>query len=268
MPIDRILLFDEHGTPTFRDDRESDYFVGVGVSSNLVYWDRIINECRSLFGLDNSRPVKNRNLGLSRINTISSLLLTLPITWVVIVLDLSNEDLIRVINLYNEYGNELRRHHRGIRGRPVAQILYQQIINHVIFESIQRDIELNPIDTNFNIYIDNWSIPINDRTTMIDLMRSSMEARTNEITTSYFPNASVTINNYELLIEDSHKKRFIDIITSVASRAFFPESDERYSSQVDTIITSNQSIFYEDITSTTTEFLIDFMNRTARGEIE
>lgn len=269
MPEEIIILFDEHGTPTFRPDRESRFFIGVGLTYKVRDQDNIYTASDSLFGLSNIRSVKNRQLGLSRINRIGTLLTSLPIAWTIILLDLSNPDLQRVVNLYEEYGNLLRNQHRGVGERPVAQILYQQVLDHVLFTAIQKSIEHNPNNSNFSIFLDNWSFSPDDLGIALDLNRESMERRSNEVVEQFFNNVTISLDNFDILVTDSDKKRYVDVIASVTSRAYLPSSDKRYSAHIDSILKNENysQIYIEDITQTTIDFLTMMMDQTARGKI-
>lgn len=267
MSEDLVILFDEHGTPTFRPDRESRFFIGAGLTYKAIDQNNIFSASNSLFGLSNNRPVKNLRLGLSRINQIGTLLTTLPIAWTVVLLDLSNSDLQRVANLYEEYSNLLRSQHRGVRERPVAQILYQQVLDHVLFSAIQNSVENNPVNTNFSIYLDNWSFSPEDLWIVIDLNRESLEQKSNDIVEQFF-NVKISLDNFDILVTDSDMKRYIDVIASVTSRAYLPSSDERFSSHIESLLNNedNPQIYVSDITQTTIAFLTMMMDLTARGK--
>lgn len=269
MPEEVIILFDEHGTPTFRPDRESTLFLGVGLTYKLSDENNIFTTSNQLFGLSNIRPVKNRQLSLSRVNHIGTLLTSLPVEWTIISLDLSNADLQRVVNLYEEYGNLLRDRHRGVRERPAAQILYTQVFNHVLFSAIHNHIEHNPHTLVFSVFIDNWSFSQNDRNIAIDINRDSMEQRTKEVVESFFENVTISLNNYVILITDSDRKRYIDVVASVTSRAYLPTTDSRFSDQINSLLrnSSQRHIYTDDITQITIDFLTTMMDQTARGNI-
>lgn len=260
------ILFDEHGTPTFRSDRESQHFLGVSVSYSKFEEEHIFQQGEDLFGLNNSQPLKNRQLRISRINKIGNLLISLPVTWIIMKLDLSDNNLQRVVNLYEKYGNIMRKNFRGVRERPVAQILYQQIINHSLFKTIQTAIEQYQVDTTFNIFLDNWAFSPTDVRTSLGLGRQSMERRSNEVVQKFF-DVTISVNDIVLLDTDSHRKRFIDVISSVTSRGFMLNTDPRYSNDIKMILNDpRNNIIIEDITSDTVRFLTEFMDKTARGQ--
>lgn len=266
MSIEKTILFDEHGTPTFRTDRESKFFIGVGVTLETINQDEIFSASEDLFGLKNSHPVKNRKLSISRINNIGTLLAQLPIYWTIILIDLSNEDLKRVVTLYEEYSNLLRTIHRGVRDRPIAQILYKQLVDHVLFSAIQNAIELDPKNTRFSIFLDNWAFSRDDLKIVLDLNRKSMEKHSNDVTNEIF-NVNVSLDDFEILVNDSTRKRFIDVVTSTTSRAYLDSSDGRYSGHIKSILNlkNNHWIYIDDITNVMIKFFVELMDQTARG---
>lgn len=259
----KLVLFDEHGTPTFRPDRERRYFVGVCASIMQTNWESIISECSTDFGINNIRPIKNRQISQSRINRIGNHLSALPITLSIISLDLANEDLQRIVTLYEKYSNQLREMHRGVGNRPINQILYTQVLVHALFMATQKEIENDSVDTTFNILIDNWSFSRADIQIAIDLNRSLIQQETNEILEIHFPNIQVEFNKFVLLDHDCSEKRFIDVITSAVSRAYISNSNERYSSYMSEIVnnSSNRKVFRQDITQITIKFLTFMMDR-------
>jgi len=264
MSEDLIILFDEHGTPTFREDRESQIFIGVGATFKASDREHIFDLSRALFGLDNNKPLKNRHLGITRINDIGSLITNLPITLMVTYLDLSNPDLQRIATLYEDYGNLLRDRHRGVSERPVSHILYKQVLDHSLFYSVQHAIEKNPVDSNIRIYLDDWSISPDDVHIVLDLNRESMELRSNEAVEQFF-NVKISLDNFKVLVNDCDNKRYIDVITSVSSRAFLDSSDDRYSETIKSIFFGNSDqIYVDDITTATSDLLTKVMDQTAR----
>ncbi len=97
-----IVLFDEYGTPTLRQDRESEFFIGVGAcyknSDELI----IFHQIEGLFGLRNKKPLKNNRISTERAIKISKELKQLPIFLVVVTIDLSNIDLIETVTEYQQ----------------------------------------------------------------------------------------------------------------------------------------------------------------------
>lgn len=78
-----IVLFDEHGTPTFGPKRETDWYLGVAVTYDLTDEKEILKTGSTLFGLFNRRPLKNWRISTGRAERTSDLVIELPIQTVV-----------------------------------------------------------------------------------------------------------------------------------------------------------------------------------------
>ena len=156
------ILFDEHGTPTFSSIRASDCFLGVSVNYHSSDEDEIFSACDAPFGLSNMRPVKNDKIGESRAIEIAVLLSLQPATVKVAYLDLADTTLQEVVKLYEEFGAVIREKERDAPPRKVAHILHDQLLYECLFGSICTAVEREPINSEFNIYIDNWPIPDDD----------------------------------------------------------------------------------------------------------
>ncbi|HEX3033888.1 MAG TPA: hypothetical protein VHT73_01990 [Thermodesulfobacteriota bacterium] len=243
-----IILFDEQGTPTFRPDRETDYFLGVAVSYELYNEKEIFNTCNRLFGLSNNRPLKNRQISNSRAEEISDLIIQLPIQAVVRSLSLSNHEFQQVMTLYEELGNLLRRKHRQIRERPLAQILHSNILDECIFNSMVNNMERYPSNSIFSAYIDDWSISRNDIKIYLEYRSQSIEDRVNSLFEKFNMDCRIVFSPISLLNEDSPKKRLIDVFTSAISRSFLRDNNERFSKVPLQKILTIENNQYEDFT--------------------
>jgi len=149
-----ILLFDEQGTPTLRPDRETDWFLGVAVTYDLANEKEIFSTCSKLFGLSNVRPLKNNRISNLRAERISTLVTELPIQTIISSVNLSNDEFQRVVTLYEELENMLRKKHRQIRERPIAQILHSQVLDECLFKSIMNYMERHLTSSAFSVHVD------------------------------------------------------------------------------------------------------------------
>lgn len=254
-----IVLFDEHGTPTF-DKKESDVFPGVAVAYNKNYEQILFEKCNDLFGLSNKNPLKNNDIKPSRALKIAKLLPELNIHIEVATINLCNTEFQGIVTLYENYGNLLREIHRGVRERPKSQIIHEEIESYAIFYIMTKYIEKNPSSSIFSVYLDSWSLPINDISISLDLASNSIENKLNEINKVFFPNVKICCDKFTLLVEDSSRKRFIDVVTSVISRKYKPKDHPKYldNSYFDSYINET------DITNDSIQFLKDCMDKTAR----
>lgn len=220
-----IILFDEHGTPTFRTDRESEYFIGLGVAYNIKDEDQIFEECKVLFGLTNKQPLKNSKIRISRANKIAELIGKLPIQYLCMTINLSDEEFQTTINTYEKFGDLIREIHREVGGRPISQILHSRLLGSCLSELLINYVENENTDCTFKIYIDNWEIMRDDIYIELEFQCISLKKMLN----SLFPEKSFSVMSIKLLDKDGFKKRFIDIITSIFSRFFLDIGNPKYS---------------------------------------
>ena len=229
VPANIVLLFDEQGTPTFRPDRETVSFLGIGVVYGLANEEHLFRECDQWFGLSNSRPLKNNKIRNSRAERISKLIANLPIQVTITSIDLSSEELQQVVGVYEELGNIMRAKHRKVRERPTPQILHSDILDYTLFESITRYIKNSTTNSSISVYIDDWSIPANDLEIALEMRSQSLEEKINDLFGEFVDNLAITVSPIVLLNQDSSRKRFVDVISSVVSRSFLKEDNPRFS---------------------------------------
>ena len=258
-----VVLFDEHATPTFGASRQKDYFVGVGVTYNLEDEKNIFSTCEKLFGLSNPTPLKNHKIGNSRAVEISKLLIKLPIQIIISKLNLTDKNFEERVKLYEELGSHMRPIHRNVSGRRIAHILHSRILDAALFESICHHLESVNKSSIFEIYIDNWSIPESDKDIVLKYTSESLEEQITELHNSFFPNISIITKPLELLVVDSLRKRFVDVVTSVVSRAI-PLDSKMSSEEPLKIILSNPINFEKDYTQEAMETLQVVMDDVSR----
>jgi hypothetical protein len=252
-----IILFDEQGTPTFLN-RERDIFLGVAVLYKNENENIIFEHSKNEFGLDKAKPLKNDKIKIQRAQSISDILIRLNTKIIVASLNLCNTELQQVVKLYEEFGNTLRKFHRKIRGRPLSHILHQEIFDYAIYNIVNNHIDshFSPININFSVFLDNWSIPSNDISIILEKSSEIIEQKINEINKQFFPNISVSFDNYKLLKIDCPRKRFIDVIASLISRKYLSKDDTRFfqNAQLDSMISEN------DITNSTIQYIRMYMD--------
>lgn len=230
-----IVLFDEYGTPTLRQDRESEFFIGVGTcyknSDELI----IFHQIESLIGLQNKKPLKNNGISTERAIEIAKELKQLPIFLVVVTIDLSNIDLIEIVTEYQDISNQIRKRERSIKERPIAQIIHSKVLSNCLFESITLCLENSQTIKTFEIFIDAWSIPAKDIPLYLNFRTESLSKHVSNL----FPN--VAVQHIQLLEDDTKRKRFIDSVTSVVSRKYYPNSNAKFTSIPFDILFANSS---------------------------
>lgn len=266
MVEDIVVLFDEYGTPTFRDDRESNIFLGTTSAIPRVLENEIFEKCKEKFGLSKSKPLKNDSLSKSRIEDISQLLSSLPVQITVTYVNLSDPEFQRISKLYEEYGNIMREIHREVKKRPLAQILHSHIVGHALFTSICNYAEKKNTSLNTSVFLDDWSVPESDKRILFEIAKSSLERKITEVFSGGQNKLKIIVNQIGLMKVDSNRKRFIDIITSIVSRSFVDTQNEKCFLDILDKMMKNKGMNHhiEDITKSLTDFMIKFMNKTVR----
>lgn len=159
----------------------------------------------------------------------------LPIFLVVVTIDLSNIDLIETVTEYQHISNQIRKKERNIKERPIAQIIHSKILSNCLFESITLCLENSQALKTFEIFIDAWSIPAKDIPFYLNFRTESLSRHVSNL----FPN--VTVQHIQLLEDDTKRKRFIDSVTSVVSRKYYPHSNPKFTSNPFDILFANSS---------------------------
>ena len=246
-----ITLFDEYGTPTLRQDRENEIFVGVAVSYRKSDEKKVFENVRNLIGFNKSKPLKNAQISTRKAIQIAETLISLPLYLSVVTIDLSNRAFIETIIKYHQISNEIRNCERKIKDRPIAQIIHSKVLSNCLFEAITLCLETSSKLNEFNVFIDNWSIPAKDISIYLKYRSESLSKNIRKL----FPN--VDVKPIELLEQDTKRKRFIDFVTSVVSRNYHNETSDKYSNEPFNILFSSKSIhtINKDITEKETEMM-------------
>lgn len=226
---DVTVLFDESGTPQIGNNDRTDWFLGVVVRYDQSAENEIFFKCTKEFGLSKTKPAKNDSIGCSRAIRIAKLLAGLPLSIFVSGVRIANPEYCKTIVDYARLGNIARKEHRQIRERPIAQIMHSQVIDHCLFHSITDYFEASGGDAEFSVYIDNWSIPQYDVEIYLELRARLLNEHISTLCAEYHSGQPKSIARLQLLIEDSSRKRFVDVVTSVLSRTYLKSDDPKYS---------------------------------------
>jgi hypothetical protein len=247
-----IVLFDESGTPTINNDSRADWFLGVSVRYEEFDEEIIFKKSRDIFYLSKSSPVKNDGINDSRATKMAELLIDLPLHICVSKIDLSNSVFREHITSYESFGNIARSTYRNIRNRPIAQIIHTHMLDHCLFNTIESHVNIRNEELIFKIFIDNWSAPKNDFNILLEYRALSLQKQISSL-----KNKAITVHPIELLIHDSNKKRFIDSIASIVSRAYLKESNNKYCPNYENILRQSKKYTDEDAT----QYSINLMQR-------
>jgi hypothetical protein len=256
-----ITLFDEYGTPTLRQDRENEIFVGVAVSYKNSDEKIVFDNLEKLICLNKSKPLKNSQISTEKAIKIAEKITHLPIYIATVTINLSNQEFVEAVTEYHRISNEIRNCKRKIKDRPIAQIIHSKVLSNCLFEAITLCLETSSNINEFNVFIDNWSIPDKDVSIYLKNRSESLSRKISML----FPN--VDIKPIELLVQDTKRKRLIDSVTSVVSRNYYNISNNKYSSEPFYFLFSTESInsINIDITKKETglmnKMLNDFMKK-------
>lgn len=251
-----ITLFDEYGTPTLNQDRENEIFVGVAVSYKKSDEESIFKKVGDVFGFNKTQPIKNAQISVRKSIEIAESLIQLPLHVSVVTVDLNNPKFIESITAYHERSNEIRTNTRNIKSRPIGQIIHSKVLSNCLFEAITLCLETSSMLSEFEVFIDNWSIPQQDISIYLQYRSESLSKNVKRL----FP--YVDVRPIELLSCDNKRKRFIDVITSIISRNFDSISSEKYSDEPFKLLFSSQSIktIQVDITEKETYLMNSLIN--------
>jgi hypothetical protein len=263
-----ILLFDEQGTPTFRPDREMDVFLGIAVLYSIFHEDHIFKSTKALFGLSNSKPLRNNRISGDRIDEISKLLYSLPVQLSIASVNLSDSQFQQSVKLHEKLGDQLRPRHRSVKGRPLAHIIHQFVLVECIFQSIWNYSGRTQRNSRFLIHIDDWSIPISDRNIYLEELSRLLEVNISRSIQNLDIQFQIKVPAISLLNKDSKRKRFIGVLASAISRSFMSQDDERYSDKPIRFINNCNINKHFDITGKTVNFLREYWDKSLRNPPE
>jgi len=259
-----IVLFDEQGTPTFGPKRDRDWFLGVAVVYDCENEKEIFSTCDALFGLTKPKPLKNDRIGNSRAERISDLVIKLPIQLVARSVNLANDEFQQVLTVYEQLASEFRKKHRQVKESNIAQRLYSQILVETVFSSIIGYMERHRASSAISVYVDHWSLPRDDIEILLKDWPKGIQRDVNSFYEEQGPDLNVRIAPISLMKQDSLRKRFVDVITSVVSRSFLREGSVRFSQIPLQTLLTNDDNRCEDITQETIDFMRGLMNHTLR----
>ncbi len=227
--IDVTVLFDESGTPQIGNNDQTDWFLGVAVRYDQSAENEIFFKCTEKFGLSNTTPSKNDRIGNSRAIRIAKLLAGLPLSIFVSGVRISDPEYCKTIVDYARLGNIARKAHRQIRERPIAQIMDSHVLDHSLFHSITDYFEAGGWDAEFSVYIDNWSIPQSDVEIYLGYRAMSLYSHISSLCAKYHFGQPKSIARFQRLVEDSRRKRFVDVVASILSRSYLRSDNPKYS---------------------------------------
>lgn len=226
---DVTVIYDESGTPEIGKNDRTDWFLGVAVRYDQSAENEIFFKCTDEFGLANTKPLKNDRIKNSRAIRIAELLADLPLSIFVSGVNTADPEYREIIVDYVRLGNMARKQFRQVGERPIAQTMHSQLIDHCLFHSITDCFEAGGGDAEFAVYIDNWSIPQSDVEIYLGDRAMSLDSHISSFCDRHHFGQPKSIARLQLLVEDTVRKRFVDVTTSVLSRTYLKSDNPRYS---------------------------------------
>lgn len=257
------VLFDEFGTPQIANTDRTDWFLGVSVRYSQAEESGIFRKCEDVFGLTKTNPQKNKQISSCRAIRIAELLGGFPASIFVSGVNTTDPEYRKTITDYVDFANTARKEVRQVRERPIAQIMYSQVIDHCLFHSITGYFEAGGGDAEFSVYIDNWSIPQADVEIYLEERVESIHRSISPLCLEYHTGRLVSIGRIELLAKDTNRKRFVDVVASVVSRAYLKADNPRYSGEPMDVLREAGMANFSDATGYSTKLMM-MMNGQSR----
>ena len=258
------VLFDESGTPQIASTVRTDWFLGVSVRYSQTEESGIFRKSVDAFSLSRKNPRKNEQISGCRAFRIAELLGGLPASIFVSGVNTADPVYRKTITDYVDFANTARKEVRQARERPITQIMHSQVIDHCLFHSITGYFEAGGGDTEFSVYIDNWSIPQADVEILLEERVGSLHRSISPLCLKYHTGRPVSIRPIELLKDDTNRKRFVDVVASVISRAFLRSDNPRYSLEPMNVLRESGTANFSDATGHSIDLMQMMMNGRSR----
>ncbi len=137
------------------------------------------------------------------------------------------------------------------------------MLDTCLFQSIVNDLEKKSNkNCHYELFIDNWSFPKNDDEISLEYRSESLEQKIQALLSKLNKGIKISISHLNVLKEDSKRKRFIDVLASIVSRAYLKPNHERASEDpIEVLANLSGSNFREDdITAYEVQFMKKFMS--------
>jgi len=224
-----IVLFDEFGTPTFNQKGESDIFAGIAVLYNLEEESDIFSNLKDVLSLESSKPHKSRTINNIKAVKIAKIASSNLNQIVFNYIELNNKLYIDTIENYEKVISFGRKIYRGVKPRKVSQIMHSRLLDNCIHKCIMNHLDgKSNTAYQYKIYLDNWAIPNCDKHIELEQRVESLEKYTQHLLDGSNKNVKIIIPAINLLVKDNNRKRLIDGMMSIISRAFFNTNHPRF----------------------------------------
>lgn len=258
---DVTVLFDESGTPQIVGKYRNEWFLGCGVWYEQSAETEVFARCNEAVGLSKNKPMKNNRISIDRAIRIVRILTDLPLSIYVSGIDTTDSEFRRIVRNYKRFAKKARAIHRPkVRERPIAQIIHSHVLDHCLYHSITGYFEAGGGDAEFSVYIDNWSIPEADVEIYLGYRAMFLDSHISSLCAEYHLGQPKSIARLQLLVEDSRRKRFVDVVASVISRAFLRSDNPRYSCEPMDVLREAGMANFGDATGYSTKLMQMMMN--------
>ena len=259
---DVTVLFDESGTPRIVGKYRKAWFLGCGVRYEQSAETEIFAICNEAAGLSKNRPMKNHRISIDRVIRIARLLADLPLSIHVSGIDTTDPEFRRIVEDYERFGRETRAKHRPeVRDRSIGQIIHSHVLDHCLFHSIADHFEAGGHDAHVSILVDNWSVLNDDVGFYLEERAGTLDRSITSLCSKYHMGRPLSIGRIELLRDDTDRKRLVDVIASVSSRAFLRLDNLRYSREAMDILVDSGKANFSDATG----YSMGLMQKTMQG---
>ena len=261
------ILFDEFGTPTFVEDSETNIFAGLAVLYSESVENELFESLRRKLKLGRNEPQKTRRIIIEQAVEIAEIACKKVLHIVFNYVNLRNPEFEKTIRDYEAVVSFGRKIVRGVKSRKISQILHSRLLDNCVHKCVIDHLE-DKFDGNYfyEIFMDNWSIPKSDQDLELEHRAELLEMTTNELLQELNRQTRVCIPSVSVLDKDNNRKRLVDGLMSIVSRAFFETKHPRHSKEPLRVIEGALRGRFEckDVTTDEIEFIqeriVEFAN--------
>ena len=242
---DVTVLFDESGTPLIFGKYRFDWFLGCGVRYEQSAETEIFARCNETVGLSKNKPLKNNRISIDRVIRVARVLMDLPLSINVSGIDTTDPEYRRIVKNYRHFAKKARATQRPVvHDRSTGPIIHAHVLDHCLFHSISGCFEARGRDTHVSVFIDNWSVPGNDVDVYFEERAGTLNLSISSLCSRHHLGRPLSIRRIEMLKDDTNRKRFVDVVTSVFSRAFLRTDNPRHTREaMDILVESGRANF-------------------------
>jgi len=255
-----IILFDEFGTPSFKDTTSSGLFMGASALYLANDEKKIFKSLDKSMGLSKTQPVKNNKISKNRAKIIARETSSKKLHIAARYLDLNNKQLELVTNDYLRLSNLGRQIWREVKGRKDVHLLHSQILLHCIFDNILEFLGCyQGGNIQFNIFIDSFSYPKTDLHIVHEYCSNNLLKHVQKyIDNDMNKQVNVSFDPIKFFAKhNTSRERLIDCLNSIIGRSLLDVRSDKYDLEPRDLIQKGlgNKFSFGDITDETITFL-------------